>query len=169
VLPDTTADRLLAAGTLVAALALVAATALNWQTIRGAERPETVALASDAAQQPEETAAASPPVERPAPAPAPPPAPAAAPDPERLTISAAAGESWLEVRAGGAGGDQLFYGVLAQGEEQSFEPLPVWVRIGAVGNVELLLGEAPPPSIPPASGGVVEFIASADGLAPVGG
>jgi hypothetical protein len=173
-LPETTVDRLLAAGTLLAALALVAVTAANWDAVRGADRAAGVALVSDSAQERADAAEAqpAPAAERPsraAPAPrrAAPAAPAGpAAEHRGLSIAAVGGESWLEVRAGDADGEQLFYGVLGEGEERTFEGLPVWVRIGALGNLELRLDGAPVQSLPPSQGGVAEFVVSSDGLEP---
>ena len=87
----------------------------------------------------------------------------------RSTAKAAArGPSWLEVRATSSGGAQLHYGLLPQGETKTFDRLPVWVRAGALHNLDVRLGQEPLRSLPAAAGGVTDFVASAAGVADTG-
>ena len=69
---------------------------------------------------------------RPAPAPPPPPQPQPAPAaPPRLTLRAARGDCWLEVRLASETGRILFAGTLARGTTRTFSSKRLWVRLGA--------------------------------------
>jgi hypothetical protein len=172
-IPTDWMDRVLALGTLLGVVALVAIVAANWPAFRGDPHVRAGA-AFHAEATPEPAEEARPEVQRRAPAAAPArpkvqstkaaqreEQPAA---PPTLTIEAVAGESWLEVRAGDSEGEQLYYGTLAAGEEASFDRLPVWVRVGALSNLEIRLGASPLRDVPSA-GGVAEFVASSEGVA----
>ena len=172
VLPHTWTERVLAAGTVTALVALVAVAVANWDAFRVAE--PVAATSAPVEPLPVATSEPEPPAAAPVPSraetqprevvprnrPAPPPV---------LTIAAAGGSSWLEVRSGDAGGEQLHFGILEQGDTVTFERLPVWVRIGAVGNVEVRLGAERVRALPDAGGGVAEFVAAEDGVAPPSG
>jgi hypothetical protein len=184
VLPETWIERALAAGTVLCTVALVAVAAANWDALRGdGARAASPAAASTApvggvlsATTPATTTTSAPPrvrtVERPAaravaPPAKPKPKPKAPAD--ALTIRAVGGDSWLEARRSDSAGEQLYYGILAEGDSVTLRPLPVWVRAGAVTNLELRLGQgrvSPPPA---ASNGVSTFTARAAGVDPTAG
>jgi hypothetical protein len=167
-LPSTWTDRVLAAGTGLAALALVVVALANWETFRAEQ--SVAGAAAPAAPRPAVA------VSEPAAAPARPqveqpnervprrPAPVA----PVLAIRATGGASWLEVRAASETGEQLHYGTLAGGDTVTFEHLPVWVRVGAVDNLEIRLGRARLESLPASEGGVAEFVVSEKGVSPGG-
>jgi pyruvate/2-oxoglutarate dehydrogenase complex dihydrolipoamide acyltransferase (E2) component len=92
----------------------------------------------------------------PAPAPAPPPAPLTLVSSDQngsvynvtsnhLALSAvASGRVWLEVVAGaGPSGQVIFQGILTNGQSQQItNDAPVWIRIGAPGNVAMTVNGA---------------------------
>ena len=63
-------------------------------------------------------------------------APAARPT---LTIRARRGDCWLEARAGSAGGQLLFIGVLRHGRTTRLHASTIWARLGAPPNVDVLV------------------------------
>lgn len=65
------------------------------------------------------------------------PAGSATPAPAAVSLTAAGGDSWVEVRARSAAGRQLFAGILERGRTLSFERAPLWINVGAARNVEL--------------------------------
>ena len=167
-LPSTWTDRVLAAGTGLAALALVVVALANWETFRPeqsvfGEAPPVAQRPAVAVKEPA-AAPARPQVERPKARVPRRPAPAA----PVLAIRAAGGASWLEVRAASETGEQLYYGTLAGGETVTFERLPVWVRVGAIDSLEIRLGRARLESLPASEGGVAEFVVSEKGVSPGG-
>jgi cytoskeletal protein RodZ len=56
-----------------------------------------------------------------------------------LTVSATRGDCWVEVRRTSATGEVLFSGVLPQGESRHFASHKLWLRLGAAGNVDLVV------------------------------
>jgi cytoskeleton protein RodZ len=52
-----------------------------------------------------------------------------------LVLTAAVGDSWLEVRAGSSSGDILFSGTLPQGKSLPFTGRRLWVSAGALQNL----------------------------------
>jgi hypothetical protein len=82
-----------------------------------------------------------------------------------LAITAARGSSWLEVRATDGNGEQLHYGLLEQGRTLTFARLPVWVRAGALHNLDLRLDGERVAHLPGAAAGVAELVASPAGVA----
>lgn len=174
-MPTTSADRILAGGTLVCTAVLLALVAVNWHLFqtRPASSPTATQgprpAATKSAREHASRAAAGA-VPQPDDTRAQPVSAAAEPDarvaPIVLEVGAAGGATWLEVRAGGAAGEQLHFGMLQPGERRAFERLPVWVRAGAAEHLVLRLAgsRAHPP--PAAANGVVEFLVSAAGIAP---
>jgi len=57
--------------------------------------------------------------------------------PVQLTLAAARGSSWLEVRAGSNTGKVLYAGTLAAGSRQVFTGARLWVRFGGASNVDV--------------------------------
>lgn len=53
----------------------------------------------------------------------------------KLLLRAALGETWIEVRNGSAGGEQLFAGTLEQGRTMGFEKRRLWLNIGRPGTL----------------------------------
>ena len=165
-MPETPLDRILALGTLVTAAALVVMVATNWEAFSGSA---TTAAVPAAVVAPTETFDDSEPLvpapretlarrEEPAPAR---PVPAAKP---ALVIAATRGASWLEVRAGDSGGEELYYGILEEGARTELERLPVWIRLGAAESVDIRLSGARVKSLPVSQNGVVQLVASAGGV-----
>jgi hypothetical protein len=150
---------------------LVALVATNWQafqppsaladeagqTERGGEAVPAPSRGAPASPRADDTRAAATTA---AVAPA---APAAAP---ALELGAVGGPTWLEVRAGDALGEQLHYDILPAGETRRFESVPVWVRVGAAGNLDIRIRGSRVRVPAAAPNGVVEFVVSADGVGP---
>jgi hypothetical protein len=179
VLPETWTERLLAAGTVVGAAVLVGVSLVNWESFRTERHVDAASASVRSAPEPpsspsaRDRAPAPPPVtaapEKPSVAPQPRPRPAApAPAPATFVVRAVDGDSWLEVRRSTADGEELYYGTLAQGETATFDGLPLWVRTGALQNLELRLGDAPVEALPASDGGVAELLASPSGIRPAG-
>ena len=171
-MPDSRADRMLAVGTFITLAAVVVMVATNWEAFAASS-----AVGSDTSQPPpvQQTAArqqlnqseqsalrarvASEP--RGSTAPAPPAARAT------LVITASRTASWLEVRSGDPTGEQVFFGMLEKGATSKFEQLPVWVTLGAAEGVEIRLAGSRISSFPVGENGVVQFIASEEGVVAV--
>ena len=83
-------------------------------------------------------------------------------------ITASRGASWLEVRTGTATGEELYYGTLAADETTSFDQLPLWVRLGDAGSVDLELNGEPVESLPATGTGVIQFVVSSEGVSAAG-
>ena len=81
-------------------------------------------------------------------------------------MAATRGASWLEVRAGGADGEELYFGMLEADDTAEFDELPVWVRLGAAETVDLRLDGVQLEPVPADESGVVEILADADGIRP---
>lgn len=163
-MPTTPQDRILALGTLLAAAALVAMVATNWEAFAGSTAAVTVPVAAETptatfdepeplVPAPRETAA------RRNEAASAKPATTATPT---LVIAATRGPSWLEVRAGDSTGEELYFGTLEDGQTTRFGQLPVWVRLGASESVDVRLGGSRVRSLPTSANGVVQFLASPD-------
>lgn len=155
--------------TVVTAAALVVMVATNWEEFSGSAAAVTV----DAAPVHQTTAAAEPVEEREQLAPPARETPArsetvpAQPAPKAeatLVITAARGPSWLEVRAGDSTGEQLYFGTLEEAASTEFERLPVWVALGAAESVDVWLGGSSVQSLPIGENGIVQFVASAEGV-----
>ncbi len=54
-------------------------------------------------------------------------------------LRASRGDCWIAVRLGSEGGPLLYENLLQPGEAVSFVRLPLWVRVGAPGNLVLTL------------------------------
>jgi cytoskeleton protein RodZ len=57
----------------------------------------------------------------------------------RVVLHASKGDCWIAVRLGSGGGSLLYENLLQPGESVSFVRLPLWVRVGAPGNLVLTL------------------------------
>ena len=57
----------------------------------------------------------------------------------RVVLRASRGDCWIAVRLGSEGGPLLYENLLQPGEAVSFVRLPLWVRVGAPGNLVLTL------------------------------
>ena len=160
-MPSSRPERILSfAGALLTA-ALAALVVLAWDDYRAAEPPSfegvpaerlsaAVETVSDRAPaQPRTTTVTEP---RPSP-------PAAV---ARLTVIAARGPCWLDVRRGGPTGDGVFAGILARGERRTFLGKVVWVTLGAGENVDMRLNDEPVSDVP---SGISTLIARPDGVA----
>src|SRR5579884_707397 len=60
-----------------------------------------------------------------------------------LELTAARGDSWVEVRAGSESGRVLYAQTLAAGRTARFEASRLWVRFGAASNLDALLRGKP--------------------------
>jgi hypothetical protein len=164
--PKTSVDRALALGTLLSAVVLVALVAANWQVFQTAtptvSRSNERAVAAVSERAPEAQSTVPPRDEARV------GQTAAAPraGPATLELRAVGGPTWLEVRARDDGGEQLHFDTVPAGETRLFDALPVWVRVGAAERLVIRLAGARV-AVPPAEqNGVVEFVASADGIVP---
>jgi hypothetical protein len=162
---------LLFLGAAAACIALLALNVLAW---RGSLVEEPSPDASPAEKlATESTAAAS---SRQAAAPAPtlphawtlPAAPAAIREPETPTISivAARGPSWIAARAGSADGPPLWEGILDVGQSVSFDSSRVWLRLGAAGNLDLVVDGKPVRDL---WSGTLDVLATSSGVRPASG
>jgi cytoskeleton protein RodZ len=59
--------------------------------------------------------------------------------PAKVAVVAARGDSWIEARAGDAGGALLYRGNLARGRSIRLRARRVWMRLGAASNVDVTL------------------------------
>jgi Domain of unknown function (DUF4115)/Helix-turn-helix domain len=59
--------------------------------------------------------------------------------PTRVALAAVRGDSWIEARAGGAGGALLYRGNLARGRSIRLSGRRVWMRLGAASNLDVTL------------------------------
>ncbi len=66
------------------------------------------------------------------------------PAPTRLELVASRGPCWLLVRRGSRAGEQVFQGILVQGERRRFTG-SLWIRLGAPWNVDARLNGRPVP------------------------
>jgi hypothetical protein len=155
--PDTPLDRLLAFGTVLTTAAIVAMVALNWDAFAG-----STAEARIAAEQRSRQVGATPIA---------PPREEIARPPEAATtdssplaraplrISATRSASWLEVRAGGADGEVLYFGLLERNDTATVSNFPAWVRLGAAEGVDVRFQGKRVEALPPSQDGVVQFLA----------
>jgi hypothetical protein len=60
-----------------------------------------------------------------------------------LRLTAVRGPSWIEARRGGPTGAALYAGTLSQGSLLRLRGRRVWVRFGALGNLDILLDGKP--------------------------
>jgi hypothetical protein len=140
--PTTPAERALAFGTLFSTVVLVLLVAANWELFQTATPPAGPSTQRAIAAVPER----APDVRSTAPAPddtrvgqtaaTRPTAPAT------LELSAVGGPTWLEVRAGGEGGEQLHFDMVPAGATRRYGTLPVWVRAGAADRLVIRLAGA---------------------------
>jgi hypothetical protein len=161
-MPRTHFERVLALGTLAGCLAFLVLAVKNWEAMRPAANVASVTNVEHAAAAPARTTPRLPvtTVQEAVTTTAKPKPP---PSPVVFSIAAAGGPSWLEVRAGDAAGEELYFGMLQDGEEETFSRLPVWVRVGAPQSVTVRLGDSAVDSLP-ATDGATEFVVTADGL-----
>src|SRR5437868_6371585 len=55
---------------------------------------------------------------------------------KKLTLTAARGDCWVDLRAGSASGRLLYSGILAASRSISFSGRRFWLRLGAASNVD---------------------------------
>jgi hypothetical protein len=80
-----------------------------------------------------------------------------------LVVIAARGSSWIEARRHGRTGRELYLGTLAPGGQLRLHGERVWVRFGALANVDLRLNGKP---VRPVHTGTVDALFTASGLRP---
>jgi cytoskeleton protein RodZ len=76
-------------------------------------------------------------------------------DQAKLVLIAVGGDCWLDVRAGGAQGEQLYIGTLEQGQRQVFTRKRLWLLIGQPAALEVKLNGFRVADFPGESGAVV--------------
>jgi hypothetical protein len=103
---------------------------------------------------PEPSAEPSPPISPSAPPPtlAPPPAAAGTPARAKLVISAARGDSWLQVRRRSTIGRVVFQGILSRGDSKRFSARRLWFRFGVGDHLEVKVNGKPTTSLPSLAG-----------------
>lgn len=103
---------------------------------------------------PEPSAEPSPPISPSAPPPtlAPPPAAAGTPARAKLVISAARGDSWLQVRRRSTIGRVVFQGILSRGDSKRFSARRLWFRFGVGDHLEVEVNGKPTTSLPSLAG-----------------
>jgi len=62
---------------------------------------------------------------------------------QTLVVRATRGDCWVEVRRGSANGTMLYEGTLRRGGALKFGPVPLWLRLGAPGMVDVTRGGKP--------------------------
>jgi hypothetical protein len=92
------------------------------------EAPEPVTVEVKAAVTPPTRALVAPPVAKPNPVAR-----------STFVVTAARGDSWLQIRSGTLRGRMLFDGVLPLGETVRLRSQRLWMRFGAASNVELAI------------------------------
>ena len=120
-----------------------------------ADRPVTTA-------QPPAVTTARPPAVTTAPAPT--PTKPAAPPPVRtvtLRITGARGDCWVEVRRRDRTGDVVYAGIVTRGASVTVKGTQLWIRFGAVGNLDLVLNGKP---AHPTHTGTVDAVVTPQGL-----
>jgi hypothetical protein len=83
----------------------------------------------------------------------------------KLTLTAARGDSWVELRAGSSTGRQLYAGILAASRTISFPGRRFWLSLGAASNVDARFGGRPVRGLP---GGVATVTIDGGKLTTVG-
>ena len=158
-MPETPLDRFLAFGTVLTTVAIFAMVALNWDAFSGSTAEARISAEQRSPAAAERATPIAPPreelVSRREVLPAESSPLARAP----LRISATRSASWLEVRAGGADGEVLYFGLLERDDTATFAKLPVWVRLGAAEGVDVRLRGNRVEALPASENGVVEFVA----------
>jgi hypothetical protein len=96
------------------------------------EAPEPVTVEVKAAVTPPTRAVVAAPVAKPKPRPR-----------STFAVTAARGDSWLQIRAGSYSGRTLYEGVLPLGETVRLRSQRLWIRYGAASNVELTIDGRP--------------------------
>jgi hypothetical protein len=76
------------------------------------------------------------------------PVPAAAPRLANLRVTAATGDSWLEVRVGSATGSVLYSDLLTVGQTLHFRRRALWIRAGAPLHLAVTLNGKPAKDFP---------------------
>ena len=136
-MPETRVERVLFALGLVASALLALVIVLDWDRAHTAPRPRasrttTQALSDPRASVPTTTAPAPPETTTVAST-----TPRAkAPTRVTLTVTAARGESWIEVRSGSATAAVVYGGTLPSGSAKTFRARELFVRFGQAGNVD---------------------------------
>ena len=128
-----------------------------------AERPATTAQppAATTARPPAATTSQPPAVTT---APAPTPTKPAAPPPVRtvtLRITGARGDCWVEVRRRDRTGDVVYAGIVSRGASVTVKGTQLWIRFGAVGNLDLVLNGKP---VRPTHTGTVDAVVTPNGF-----
>ena len=166
-LPKTWTDRLLMVGTIVCAAALVGTLAVFfWQDrrIEAAPAPITAveqALPSTTAEETGTTAGspataggvAGTTATQTAPAP-------------RVVLMAARGECWLEVHRESETGKRLFFGTLRRGRSLRLSEPRVWVRAGALEQLEIFVDGK---RVTAETAGSLTFAVTGEGVTPIRG
>ena len=128
-----------------------------------AERPATTTrpTAATTARPPAATTSQPPAVTT---APAPTPTKPAAPPPVRtvtLRITGARGDCWVEVRRRDRTGDVVYAGIVSRGASITVKGTQLWIRFGAVGNLDLVLNGKP---VRPTHTGTVDAVVTPSGF-----
>ena len=78
-----------------------------------------------------------------------------------LRITGARGDSWVEVRRRDRTGDMVYAGIVTKGASVTVKGKQLWVRFGAVGNLDLVLNGKP---VHPTHTGTVDAVVTPNGL-----
>ena len=162
-MPSTRPERILTiAGALLTA-ALAALVVVAWGDYRAAEPPRIEGLPAErlAAATVETVPDRAPAQARVTTVIEPPPAPAVRV--ARLTVIAARGPCWLDVRRGGSAGKGVFAGILAEGERRTFRGKVVWVAVGAGESIDVKLNGEAVTNVP---SGISTLVARPNGVTP---
>ncbi len=81
--------------------------------------------------------------------------------PARLVLRATAGDCWVQVRAGSARGTVLYEGFLLRGSTERFVGKRLWLRLGAPGNLAIMLNGQRVDNLP---AGTADLVATAAGV-----
>ena len=145
-----------------------AATTTDSQPAAPTSKPRTATLPAGPADRPATTAqppaatTTQPPAVTTAPASA--PTKPAAPPPVRtvtLRITGARGDCWVEVRRRDRTGDVVYRGIVTQGASVTVKGTQLWIRFGAIGNVDLVLNGK---RVRPTHTGTIDAVVTPHGL-----
>jgi len=134
--PGTRLEQLIFAIGLVAIAGLAILTFSAWRNYHDSA-PAAVSLATTSAQPPATTSVASAEFN------APPPTPRPTASASVVVLTAARGDSWVEIHVGSASGKPLYAGTLTQGHRIHYRQSRLWIRLGRASNLDATVDGKP--------------------------
>jgi uncharacterized protein DUF4115 len=142
--PGTRLEQLLFVVGLVATAGLAILTFSAWKTYHDSA-PGTTAPATRSTQPAATTSVASAEFQA---------APPSQPTSSLVVLSAARGDSWVEVHVGSASGRSLYAGTLTQGHRVHYRQSRLWIRLGRSSNLDATV-DGKPATLPLGTASVV--------------